>query len=533
MSEQTDSASAWVLAHAKAMPDAPAVDSPWTRLSYRQLAERMLSLAGHLRAAGVKRGERVLIALPLGCAAVVAGLAVQALGACAVELDRETSAASLDAILAQTGARHAFLFGQDTRRWTARTQLTHLWVVHSARPPERMRGLLAPAACTWVQEDGSVDPEARAEALESPPPTPPEAHASIVYTSGSTGTPRGVIQTFGNIAANTHSIVEYLGLTPRDRAMLILPLHYCYGKSVLQTHLRVGGSVFLDPRFMYPRVVLEAMATEACTGFAGVPLTFELLRRQATPESLAKLNLRYLTQAGGGMAPETVRWTREVFHPAELFVMYGQTEATARLSYLPPARAQQKAGSIGIAIPGVELRVVGEEGAPLPVGETGHLVARGANVTPGYLGAPEDTRSILRDGWLWTGDLAWRDADGFFFLEGRAKEILKIGGHRVSPAELEHTLARHPAVLEVAVVGVPDELGGEAAVAVVVIQPDTPLREESLRRFCRESLPAHKVPRHVMFTEALPRGPNGKVLKAELRMHVMSPVSSLESRPSR
>jgi long-chain acyl-CoA synthetase len=439
----------------------------------------------------------------------------------------------LDAILTQTGARHAFLFGQDARRWTARTPLTHLWVVHPTRPPERMRESLARAACTWLQEDGAVDPEACAEALDAPLSMPPEAHAAIVYTSGSTGTPRGVIQTFGNIAANTRSIVEYLGLTPRDRAMLILPLHYCYGKSVLQTHLRVGGSVFLDPRFMYPRVVLEAMVTEACTGFAGVPLTFELLRRQAAPELLAKLTLRYLTQAGGGMAPDTVRWTREVFHPAELFVMYGQTEATARLSYLPPACAPRKEGSIGIAIPGVELRVVGEEGTPLPVGETGHLVARGANVTPGYLDAPEDTRALLRDGWLWTGDLAWRDTDGFFFLVGRARDVLKVNGHRVSPTELEHTLARHPAVLEVAVVGVPDALGGEVAVAVVVRQPDTPLHEESLRRFCRESLPAHKVPRHVMFMAALPRGPNGKVLKAQLRTHVMSPESSLAARPSR
>lgn len=525
-----DSSPAWVLAHAAATPDAPAVDSPWTRLTYAQLAERMCSLAGHLRAAGVAPGDRVLIALPLGCAAAVAGLAVQALGACSVELDRETGATSLDAILAQTGARHAFLFGQDARRWTGRAQLTHLWVVHASRPPERMLQVLAPATCTWVQEDGALDPETRAELLEALPATPSEAHASIVFTSGSTGTPRGVIQTFGNIAANTRSIVEYLGLTPRDRAMLILPLHYCYGKSVLQTHLLAGGSVFLDPRFMYPQVVLEAMATEACTGFAGVPLTFELLRRQAAPESLAKLKLRYLTQAGGGMAPDTVRWTRESFQPAELFVMYGQTEATARLSYLPPSRAEEKAGSIGIAIPGVELRVVGDDGAPLPTGETGHLVARGANVTPGYLGSPEDTAAVLRDGWLWTGDLAWRDADGFFFLVGRAKEILKIGGHRVSPAELEHALARHPAVLEVAVVGVPDALGGEAAVAVVVARPETQPREDDLRRFCRESLPAHKVPRNVVFTDALPRGSNGKVLKAELRTRVTSFLSSSESR---
>ncbi|HZI08928.1 MAG TPA: class I adenylate-forming enzyme family protein [Myxococcus sp.] len=512
-----DSSPAWVLAHAGRTPDAPAVDSPWVRLSYRQLAERMLALAGHLRASGVGPGDTVLITLPLGSAAVVAGLAVQALGACAVELDREAGATSVDAILAQTGARHAFIFGQDARKWAGKPGLGHLYVVHSAKPPERMLGVLAPAACAWVQEDGALDPESKSAPLDALPPAPPTAHAAIVFTSGSTGTPRGVIQTFGNIAANTRSIVEYLGLSSADRAHLILPLHYCYGKSVLQTHLLVGASVFLDPRFMYPQVVLEAMAAEGSTGFAGVPLTFELLKRQAGPEALSKLKLRYLTQAGGGMAPETIQWTREAFHPAPLFVMYGQTEATARLSYLPPALAKEKAGSIGQGIPGVELRVVGEDGTPLPAGETGHLVARGANVTPGYLGAPEETDAILRDGWLWTGDLAWRDADGFFFLVGRAKEILKVNGHRVSPAEIEHHLARHPAVAEVAVVGVPDALGGEAACAVVVPHAGAEVKDDDLRRFCRESLPVHKVPRHVVFVDALPRGPSGKVLKAELR----------------
>ncbi|NOK36228.1 acyl--CoA ligase [Corallococcus exercitus] len=530
MSAHADTAPSWVRGHAAATPDAPAVDSPWARLTYAQLEARMLKLAGQLRAAGVEPGARVLIALPLGCAAAVAGLAVQALGACAVELDRETGADSLASILAQTGARHAVIFGQDARRWTGRSQLGHFFVVHGSRPPERMLGLLKPASCSWLQEDGEVDPEAGATPLAALPSLTPEAHASIVYTSGSTGTPRGVVQTFANIAANTRSIVEYLGLTPRDRAMLILPLHYCYGKSVLQTHLLAGGSVFLDPRFMYPQVVLEAMASEACTGFAGVPLTFELLRRQAAPDSLAKLQLRYLTQAGGGMSPDTIRWTREAFHPAELFVMYGQTEATARLSYLPPSRATDKAGSIGQGIPGVTLAVVADDGTPLPDGEVGQLVAKGANVTPGYLNAPDDTAAILHDGWLWTGDLAWRDADGFFFLVGRAKEILKVGGHRVSPAEMEHVLARHPAVLEVAVVGVPDDLGGEAACAAVVLQPGATAKEDDLRRFCREALPAHKVPRHVLFTEALPRGPTGKVLKADLRTRVLSSLSSPESR---
>ncbi len=370
---------------------------------------------------------------------------------------------------------------------------------------------------TWIGTDGIVDP-----ARGTPPPCPepsgrrPGDPAVILYTSGSTGRPRGVVQTSANIDANTRSIVEYLALGPDDRMMSVLPLYYCYGRSLLQTHLFVGGSVFLDDRFMYPRVVMEAMGAEGCTGFAGVPTTFEILRRQVDVRALSLPSLRYLMQAGGPMAPDTIRWVREAFRPARLFVMYGQTEATARLSYLPPERGEDKHGSIGIAIPGVDLKVVDDAGRELSPGETGHLVARGGNVTLGYLDEPEATAAILHDGWLWTGDLAWRDADGFLFHAGRAKEILKIGGHRVSPVEIEQVIARHPEVVEVAVVGAPAELSGDAAVAFVVRRPGSTLDEGAVRRLCREQMPPFKVPSRVGFVEALPRNEAGKLLRAVL-----------------
>jgi acyl-CoA synthetase (AMP-forming)/AMP-acid ligase II len=196
--------------------------------------------------------------------------------------------------------------------------------------------------------------------------------------------------------------------------------------------------------------------------------------------------------------------------------MYGQTEATARLSYLPPDRAEDKAGSIGIAIPGVELRVVDAQGRELPPGAIGELVARGQNVTPGYLDEPEETAAILRDGWLWTGDLADRDVDGWFYLRGRAKEILKIGGHRVSPSEIEQVIARHPDVAEAAVIGLKDDLLGEVPAAVVVPRPGASPNVADLVRFCRERLPAYLIPVRFALVEALPRNESGKLLRAEL-----------------
>jgi acyl-CoA synthetase (AMP-forming)/AMP-acid ligase II len=177
----------------------------------------------------------------------------------------------------------------------------------------------------------------------------------------------------------------------------------------------------------------------------------------------------------------------------------------------------------------VTLQVVDEKGRSLPDGETGHLVARGGNVSLGYLDEPEETAAILHDGWLWTGDLARRDADGFFFHEGRSKEILKIGGHRVSPVEIEHVLARHPDLTEAAVVGVPDPLMGEVAAAFVVPRPGRAVDEAELRRFCRESMPAYKVPVRFTAVESLPRNEAGKLLRAFRRLKDLGEVSLPDS----
>jgi acyl-coenzyme A synthetase/AMP-(fatty) acid ligase len=366
-------------------------------------------------------------------------------------------------------------------------------------------------------------------ALASPHQPRPDETALILFTSGSTGRPQGVLQTVRNIDANTRSIVRYLALTSRDRAMLTLPLSYCYGRSVLQTHLAVGGSVFLDHRFALPRVVMETIGDEGCTGFAGVPLTFEVLRRQVDVASVGMPALRYVTQAGGAMAPETTDWVRAAFAPAALVVMYGQTEATARLAWLPPDRAADKRGSMGIAIPGVELRVVDDTGRERPRGAVGHLVARGDNVTPGYLDDPEATAAILRDGWLWTGDLGTQDADGFLFHQGREREILKVGGHRVSPMAIEQVLESSPDVAEAGVCGIPDDLLGEVPVAFVVPATDD-LDIDRLRAHCQAHLPPMQLPRAFHVVDALPRNASGKLLRARLRELARQPATAASLR---
>lgn len=391
----------WLFFHSERTPDAPAVATPTMRLSYGDLADRVRTLAGHLAASGIGPGDRVLIALPNVPAGVVTGLAVNALGGTAVEVNRAWSPDVLAEIVPRSRVRRAFVWGRDARTWgsvLAGGPIDQAWVVHPGALPGALRDALGGVPASLLLEDGRVDPDLGPAPLPPTPELRPDWPALILYTSGSTGRPHGVVQTFRNVDANTRSIVEYLELTAEDRALIVLPLFYSYGRSVLQTHLFAGGSVLLDNRFAFPRVVLEALASEQCTGFAGVPLTFEIIRRQVDVSSIAFPRLRYLTQAGGAMAPDTIAWVRTSFHPAKLFVMYGQTEATARLSYLPPERAADKVGSIGIPIPGVELRVMDERGRELPPGEMGELVARGDNVTPGYLDEPQETAAILRDG---------------------------------------------------------------------------------------------------------------------------------------
>lgn len=506
----------WVFEHARRQPEAPAVDSPDFRLSYELLARRVAGCCDALRRFDLQPGDRVLVALPNVPAAVVVCLAVQHIGAVAVEVSRDWPADQLAAVIEQTRPRVVAFAARDRGKVRPLLDGANVWAaLEVAGATLEEAPVSSRAAEIFVTDAGEI--RGVNEDLPSAlPARDPDAVTLLLYTSGSSGRPRAVMQTMRNIAENARSIVTYLGLTSRDRAMLVLPLSYCYGRSVLQTHLLVGGSVFLDRRFMYPSVVLGALGAEACTGFAGVPLTYELLRRHAHPDPATMPALRYVTQAGGAMRAETIDWARTAFHPAQLFVMYGQTEATARLAYLPPERANDKRGSIGVPIPSVELRVVDDDGNEVDDGASGHLVAHGPNVTPGYLDAPEETAAILRNGWLWTGDVARRDEDGFFYVVGRAKDILKIAGYRVSPAQIERVLSEHADVEDVAVAGVEDALTGEASAALVVLRSGAVVTVGELLRFCRERMALPLVPRIVRVVHALPRSASGKVLRSEV-----------------
>jgi long-chain acyl-CoA synthetase len=343
-----------------------------------------------------------------------------------------------------------------------------------------------------------------------------ERCAEIIFTSGSTGKPKGVMISHKNLIANTGSIVEYLKLNQDDRMLVFLPFYYCYGLSLLHTHLRVGGSIVFNNSFIFLGGIIKNLLDYKCTGFAGVPTHFQILLRKS--DSFKKTHfpdLKYVTQAGGKLAPIFIDEFREAHPEIKLIVMYGQTEATARLSWLPPELYEKKKGSMGKGIPGVELKVVNEKVERINPGETGEVIAKGDNIMMGYFMDNEGTKNAIRNGWLFTGDLGTVDEDGYIYLTARSKEIIKVRGKRVSPKEIEAVILQIPEVVDCSIEGIEDEIQGEALKAVIVLRKGAmeSINEDFIKHHCSKNLELFKIPQFYELKDDLTISPTGKKIK--------------------
>ncbi len=341
--------------------------------------------------------------------------------------------------------------------------------------------------------------------------------AEIIFTSGSTGEPKGVMITHKNIIANTDSIIKYLHLTGDDVMEIVLPFYYCYGLSLLHTHMKVGGSIVFNNNFMFLGSVINDLKKYECTGFAGVPSHFQiLLRKSKSFKTESFPSLRYVTQAGGKLHKAFIKEFTDHQPDIAFYVMYGQTEATARLSYLPPDKLEEKLGSLGKAIPGVVLDIIDDSGKSIQdPGIVGELVAKGDNIMKGYLGDEEDTKKTVQDGWLHTGDLAYKDEEGYFYHTARMKEIIKVGGRRISPKEIEEVIVTIPGVVDCSISGIYDDILGEALKADIVVSDmnDEMVDEIFFKRLCAEKLALEKVPQVIHFSNRLDIAPTGKKTK--------------------
>lgn len=498
--------------HARECPDHPFLVHESVATSYAEIEIAANQLARVLLSQGLERGDRVGLLAQNSRFYVECYYGILKAGGIAVPLNTAADAASLAQFLNGCGAK-ILMAGTRFEKAALRAvasgaQLELLGVTTRKRIPElpeAVRCLVLDEAC---EAESSEAPDVSLTDLDN---------ASIIYTSGSTGTPQGATLSHGNIVANARSIVQYLGLGSRDRVLQILPFYYVYGKSLLNTHALAGGTLVLENRFQYPNVALDTLEEQACTGFSGVPSTFAILLNRSNLAQRELRHLRYVTQAGGAMSPDLTRRLMEVLPNKQIFVMYGATEASARLSYLPPEDLPRKIGSIGKAIPGVELRVLGPDGRELGEGEHGEIMARGPNIMSGYWGDPEGTAEVLDEHGYHTGDIAYRDAEGFLFVVGRKKDFIKAGAHRVSAKEIEERIVESPEVHEAAVIGVPDEILGEKIRAYVVLCEGAALAEADLAKRLKKRLAPYKVPSEIFYRDDLPKNESGKVMKQRLR----------------
>lgn len=374
-------------------------------------------------------------------------------------------------------------------------------------------------------------PELSSPVASQPTATPcatgADALACLVFTSGTTGQPKGVMLTHGALAANTAAVQQTLPMSADNITLCVLPFHYAFGSSVLHTHLSLGATLVLENSFMYPQRIVQRMSDMGATHFYGVPSSFYLLLERGQLAQHPLPALRHVAQAGGPMDPARIERFQMALPEVGFWVMYGQTEACSRLTTLSPTDRLKRPLSVGRALPGVELQVRDAQGHALKPGDIGDIWARGPNLMQGYWASPEDTASTLVDGWLHTGDIGHLDTGGYLYLHGRSREILKVGAHRVSPHEIERCIQEVPGVGECAVLPLSDELLGEVVRACVVPasgHPPLPQLTRDIQRHCREHLALYKAPKQIDYFDALPRTASGKVQK-----HLIAPPNTPSS----
>ena len=491
-------------------PDKTALVCDERRLSYRDLDTMSDQVAGTLVRQGVRRGDRVALHLHNCVEAVVGIFAILKAGGCFVVVNASTKQDKLKYILNNCRAKALFSAGRPEA-------IQELW-------PE-VPSLACCIQCGSARPGGDDRVLRFQDLLAGPPaPLPPLASidldlACLVYTSGSTGEPKGVMCDHSNVDFASTAIMTYLENRAEDIVLCVLPLSFDYGLYQLLMTFKCGGTLVLERSFTYPALVLQRIQEERVTGFPGVPTVFSILL-QLDRSAFDLSSLRYLTNTAASLPPSHIRELQAGFPGVTLYSMYGLTE-TKRTLYLPPSQLAERPGSVGIAIPGTEAWLEDEAGQRLPNGSTGELVVRGRHVMRGYWEAPEATANRYRPGAIpgerlcYSGDLFRTDAEGYFYFLSRKDDIIKSRGEKVAPKEVENVLHMLPGVTA-AVVGVPDPTLGEAVKAFVVASGRAYTEAEVIAH-CRAHLEDFMVPRLVEFRTELPMTSSGKISKIGLR----------------
>jgi acyl-CoA synthetase (AMP-forming)/AMP-acid ligase II len=505
-------------ATAARLPDKVALVCDGQRLTYAELEASSNALAHALVRRGVRRGDRVVIFADNTVQTVITfwgalkANAVTAIVNSQVKTDKLASLLNdCRAAALVTDARHTAIFAE------AAARSAHLKATLIAGPRDESRTAHLPGVVDWDE----------ALAAEPRDTAPPRLNldidlAAIVYSSGTTGTPKAIMLTHRNMLAAATSISTYLENVEDDVILNVLPLALTYGLYQLITSVKAGARLVLMRSFSYPAQVLEQLVEEGVTGLPGVPTMYAILGEMKTLRDYDLSKLRYVTNAAAALPVKYIRMLRELLPGAKLYSMYGQTEC-ARGAYLPPEDVDRKPDSIGIAPPNMEFWLVDENDEKIGPGQIGQLVIRSAMVMKGYWEKPEATAERLRPGplpgetVLYTGDYGRFDEDGYLYFVSRMDDIIKSRGEKVSPREVENVLVDIPGVREAAVIGVPDPILGQAVKAFVILDQGATLTEKAVQIECGKRLETFLVPKAVVFVSDLPRTSGGKIKKTDLR----------------
>ncbi|RAI44311.1 class I adenylate-forming enzyme family protein [Rhodoplanes roseus] len=505
----------FLVGSASRTPDKVALVAGDRRLTFRDLDVASTRLAGALRRRGVTRGDRVVVFMDNGADAVVAIFASLKAGAVFSPLHPSTKADKLAFVLNNCRATAVVTLGRLSRTLQAAL----------AQAPSVTTVVVADARADTPADWLRIEEAVAAEPGVLPFPGIGPDLAMLVYTSGSTGFPKGVMMTHDNVVAAATSITTYLESRADDVVMSVLPLSFDYGLYQVLMAAKVGATLVLEKSFTFPQVILQKIDAERATVFPLVPTMAALLLQMKDLKAGDLPTLRTLTNTAAALPAAHIEKLQALFPQARLFSMYGLTECK-RCTWLPPAELARRPDSVGVAIPGTEAYVVDEAGARVAPGVVGELVIRGPHVMKGYWENPEATARALKPGpypWenvLHTGDLFRADPDGFLYFVARKDDIIKSRGEKVSPREVETVLYALAGVREAAVIGVDDPILGAAIKAFVAVEPGK-LTAQDVIRHCAQHLEDFMVPKHVEFRDALPKSDNGKIDRRALAAPLM------------
>ena len=482
------------------------------RYTYADIEARVDQLARLLRRRGVQRRDRVALFLDNSVETVVGVYAALRIGAVFVLINSLTKQDKLAYQLNDSRASALITHAALRRIWqeALATNITvHTCiVVDGLARTDALTGRCLPYPAT----------NDRIEGPGVEPPSIDQDLASIIYTSGSTGDPKGVMLTHLNMVSAAHSITTYLGLQEDDIIICVLPLAFDYGLYQMLMAFKVGATLVLERSFAFPIKVLEVMARERVTVLPGVPTIFSLLMNLKGLDKFDLSALRMITNTAAALSEEHIRRLRGLFPQATLFSMYGLTECK-RVTYLPPEQLDIRPTSVGRGMPNQEVWLVDEFGRRLPNGSIGELVIRGSHVMRGYWEKPNETAKRLKPGplpgeaVLHSGDLFRTDEEGWLYFVARKDDIIKSRGEKVSPREVENAIYSIESVLEAVVVGVPDEVLGQAVKAFLVLKEGHALTEREVIRHCLARLENYMAPKYVEFVPELPKTDTGKIKK--------------------